>query len=260
MNSISSERSRAAKLTAGSVLAFAFMIVMNFLANYLPLNDISTAEISDKYYNIFTPAGFTFIIWGVIYLSLALLLAFLIWGVFKAGERPIRIISAIGWYFIASSILNGLWIFTWHYDLIALSLVVMFALLMSLVILYRRLKTSQVEASSYILPFSLYLGWVSVATLANIAILTVAFNWGQLGLSSEFWFTAALVVIIAVSAYMILRMRDSVYGVVILWALAGITAARWGDAAGLSYAAGATIAAAVVIFLLLGVKQLYSRS
>ena len=239
----------------GNILAFIFMIVMNFLANYLPLNNITTAEISDKYYNIFTPAGFTFIIWGVIYISLLLLVVYLIWGAIKGKESPVQAISDIGWYFAASSVLNGVWIFTWHYDLIVASLAVMVALLLSLVLLYRRLRNGEVEGSGYLLPFSIYLGWISVATIANVATLTVKLNWGGLGLSPEFWLSVLLVVIIALAAYMILRIRDSVYGLVILWALAGITAARWGEAGGFSYAAGATIVAAVIVFSLLVRKQ-----
>ena len=259
MSSTSQQRSRTAKLMTGNVLAFLFMVVMNFLANYLPLNNITTAEISDKYYNVFTPAGFTFIIWGVIYISLALLVVYLIWGAVKVKEGPIQAIYDIGWYFAASSVLNGVWIFTWHYDLIVASLIVMLALLLSLILLYRRLRSVQVEGSSYLLPFSIYLGWISVATIANVATLTVKFDWGGFGLSSEFWLTVLLVVIIALAAYMILRVRDSVYGLVILWALGGITAARWGEAGGFSYATGAAIAAAVMVFLMLVRKQFSSN-
>ncbi|MFW6048704.1 MAG: TspO/MBR family protein [Candidatus Bipolaricaulota bacterium] len=255
MSSISRQRSRTANLMMGNVLAFIFMVVMNFLANYLPLNNITTAEISDRYYNVFTPAGFTFIIWGVIYIALALLVIYLVWGAIKGKEGPIQTTFDIGWYFAVSSVLNGVWIFTWHYDLIVLSLVVMVALLLSLILLYRRLRNGEVGGSGYLLPFSIYLGWISVATIANVATLTVKFDWGGFGLSQEFWFSVVLVVIIALAAYMILKIRDSVYGLVILWALAGITVARWGEAGGLSYVAGATIGAAVIVFLTLTKKQ-----
>jgi len=240
---------------AGSSLAFLFMIVMNFLANYLPLNGVTTAEISDKYYNIFTPAGFTFIIWGVIYIALALLVIVLAWGVVKNRERPTRIISTIGPYFIVSSVLNGLWIFTWHYDLIVLSLVVMLALLISLLRLYTSLNRSPLDGGYYLTPFSIYLGWISVATIANIATLSVRFNWGKLGLSGEFWLTILLLLILGVTAYMVLRRNDLVYGFVILWALVGITVARWGEAGGLSYASGVSIVAAILVFLVLARKQ-----
>lgn len=259
MSSTSQQRSRTAKLMTGNILSFIFMVVMNFLANYLPLNNITTAEISDKYYNVFTPAGFTFIIWGVIYISLALLVVYLIWGTIKGKEGPIQAISDIGWYFAASSVLNGVWIFTWHYDLIVASLIVMLALLLSLILLYRRLRNGQVEGSGYLLPFSVYLGWISVATIANVATLTVNFDWGGFGLSPEFWLSVLLVVIITLAAYMILRVRDSVYGLVILWALGGITAARWSEAGGFSYAAGAAIVATVIVFSLLVRKQFSSN-
>jgi len=256
MSSTSQQRSRTAKLMTANILAFIFMIVMNFLASYLPLNNITTAEISDKYYNIFTPAGFTFIIWGVIYISLGFLLVYLIWGAIKGKEGPTQAISDIGWYFAASSVLNGVWIFTWHYDLIVVSLGVMLALLLSLILLYRRLRSGEVEGHGYLLPFSIYLGWISVATVANVATLTVKFSWEGFGLSTEFWLAVVFFVIVAVAAYMILRIRDSVYGLVILWALAGITAARWGEAGGFSYAAGAAIVATVIVFLMLAKKAI----
>jgi len=248
----------AKRLLALSTLAFLFMILMNFLANFLPLNGVTTAEISDRYYNLFTPAGFTFIIWGVIYIALALLLISLGWGLFRGKDRPIKITSKVGWYFTASSVLNGFWIFTWHYDLILLSLIVMLALLLSLVLLYISLRRSQVEEGLYLLPFSIYLGWISVATIANLATYSVAIGWGKLGLSSEFWLTVLLAFILILATYMILALKDTAYGLVILWALAGITAARWSEAGGLSYVSGISMAAAILVFLLLvirGTKQ-----
>lgn len=251
MRQNSVERSRTMKLLLGSLVGFTFAILMNFLANYLPVNGVTTAEISDKYYSLFTPAGFTFIIWGVIYASLALLLGVLSWGVIRHRERAMKIISSIGWYFIASSVFNGIWIFTWHYDLILVSFFVILGLLASLILLYRKLKVSQFSEGAYILPFSIYLGWVSVATVANLVAFTIAVNWGQFGLPSELWFTFLLVAVIVLSAYMLREHNDYLYGLVILWALSGISVARWNEFGGVSYPSLVAIAAAAAVAALI---------
>jgi hypothetical protein len=245
-------KQRAIRLTIGVALAFVFMILMNFLANYLPLNGVTTAEISDRYYNIFTPAGYTFIIWGVIYIALAIWIIAIIWGIIRNKKRPISIISKTGYLFIASSVLNGVWIFTWHYDLILLSLIVMLALLLSLVFLYSRLRMSQEKRGIYLVPFSIYLGWITVATIANLATYSVATNWSRFGLSAEFWLTVLLLVILGVSTFMVLGLKDLTYGLVILWALSGIATARWTEFGSLNYTTAITIGAGVLLLVVYG--------
>lgn len=254
------DRSQAPTFMAGSTISFLFMIGMNFLANYLPLNNVTTGEVSEQYYNIFTPAGFTFIIWGVIYVALAVAVIGLIRGVWKGRERESRIISVIGWYFIISSLLNGIWIYTWHYDMIAASLAIIFGLLVSLTLLYTRLKASPVEAGKYSLPFSIYLGWVTVATLANLSVFAVAIDRARFGLTPESWLTLLLLVVLAISAYMIIKRRDSAYGLVIVWALIGISAARWSESAGLSYPTIAAVIAAILVASILGLKEAMGSS
>jgi len=253
-------RGKAITLTVISTLAFLFALVMNFLANYLPLNGVTTAEVSDKYYSIFTPAGFTFIIWGVIYISLALFLFFIIKGVIGDRKRPQRIISEIGWYFTVSSLFNGVWIATWHYQLILLSLIVITGLLVSLLLLYFKLENSDMQPGSYLIPFSIYLGWATVATIANLVTFEVSVNWNRVGLSPEGWLTVLLLVVLGVSAYFVLRQKDASYGLVIVWALTGITVARWSEFGGSSYPVIASIVAAtlVVSFLAMRVFLVFS--
>jgi len=252
MKNETSKKPRAIRLTIGGALAFVFMIVMNFLANYLPLNGVTTAEISDRYYNIFTPAGYTFIIWGVIYIALTLWIIAVIWGVSRNKERPTDIISRVGYFFIASSVLNGIWIFTWHYDLILVSLIVMLALLLSLVLLYTRLRMSQEEGGIYLLPFSIYLGWITVATIANLATYSVAINWNRFGLPAELWLTILLLVTLGVSIFMVLGLKDLTYGLVILWALSGIATARWSEFGTFNYTTAITIGAGVLLLIVFG--------
>jgi len=241
------DRSRVIRLTILSTAAYIFMVTMNFLANYLPLNDITTGAISDRYANPFTPAGFTFSIWGLIYLLLAGALIFLIRGVVKKWERPEVIMVRISWPFIISSLLNGLWIVSWHYDQILLSLIIMLGILFSLIWLYRSMQDLVFSPGRYLLPFSVYLGWISVATVANVTVYTVAVDWGRLGMSDDFWLAAVFVAVLFITGYMVFGHNDIAFALVVLWALTGIFAARWQEAGGVNFAAAAALAAGLIV-------------
>lgn len=237
MKKTASGSTNVKKLTFLITASYIFMIIMNFLANFLPINDVTTEVISERYENIFTPAGFTFAIWGLIYLTLGILLVYLIIGVIKEHERPVMVVERIGWPFIISSVLNGLWIFSWHYDQIFLSLIIMIGILFSLIWLYRSLKKLTFEINRYLLPFSIYLGWISVATVANVTVYSVSVNWGQLGLSDEFWLAFLLLSVLLIAGYMLYNQNDAAFNLVILWALTGIFAARLQEAEGMDVAA-----------------------
>ena len=230
---------------------YIFMITMNFLANFLPLNDVTTEVISDRYENIFTPAGFTFAIWGLVYLALGLLVIYLIIGVLKGYERSEQIVNKIFWPFVLSSLFNGLWIFAWHYDQIFLTLLLMVGILFSLIWLYRKLKSLPFAADRYLLPISIYLGWISVATVANVTVFSVSVNWGQLGLSDELWLAILLLAVLLIAAYMLYNQNDVAFNLVILWALTGIFAARLEAAEGLNLAAFLPLLTGILLLALL---------
>ncbi len=251
LSNLAEARPKVVRMTLGCVITYLFMVIMNFLANYLPINDILTQEISDKYYNIFTPAGFTFIIWGVIYLLLGLLIIFLVRGVLKRRERPERVVKAIAWPFMISSLLNGVWILAWHYDQILLSTVLMLGILVALIKLYVNLKNLYFRSKKYLIPFSVYLGWITVATVANITVLTVALEWGQFGLADEFWLGVVLLATIVITGYMLFRQQDVVFGLVILWAVTGIFAARLQEAEGLSAAAALALVTGILVVIMI---------
>lgn len=245
-------------LMVGNTITYLFMIVINFLANYLPINGVTTGEISEYYQNIFTPAGFTFAIWGIIYLLLLLLIVFLFRGLLRKNERIIQIIHKISGYLMISSLLNGAWIFSWHYDRIFLSLVIMLALLVSLIQLNRSFNILPESGGIYRIPVSVYLSWITVATLANITVFAVSREWGQLGLPDEFWFVVLLLIVVIIAAVMILKQRDIAYGLVILWALGGIFVARFSVGNGLTFPAVITLIAGlfVITFLTAGMRKL----
>ena len=214
---------RSVKDWGGNIAAFIGVIIVNALANGIPLNGQNTGEISAKYPSLFTPAGFTFSIWGLIYLSLT---AFVIYQALPA-QRNNQTLAKISPLFIANCVANAAWIFVWHYDLLWLSLLLMAAILLTLVQIYRVLLAAGPAGSKgewlfLRLPFSLYTGWITVASIANISCVQIAMGWDNAGLSAVDWTLLKLAIAGAIGASVILRLRDIPYVLVIAWAAYGI--------------------------------------
>lgn len=196
---------------------------MNILANALPLNGKTTAELSDAYPNLFVPAGYVFSIWGVIYL---LLLAFTVYQAFPS-RRGEGFLGRIGYLLILSCAFNISWIFLWHYEQVILSLLPMFALLACLIFIYVRLDigrghVGRAEMLCVHLPFSVYLGWITVALIANVAAALVSINWDGFGLGEAAWTVIMIAVAVVLTVVNTLIRGDVGYALVIVWALGGI--------------------------------------
>jgi len=208
----------------GNIGAFALVIAFNVLSNALPLNGQTMPEISAKYPTLFTPAGFTFSIWGVIYLAL---LVFVIFQGLPA-QRTSRVIAGIGPLFRLNCLANASWIVVWHYDLVATSVLVMLVILATLIMIYRKLVSTiatagLVEHAALYLPFSIYTSWITVATIANISVLQLALGWHDAGMSAVQWTLVKLAVAGAIGATMVLRFRDVPFILVVAWAAFGIS-------------------------------------
>lgn len=204
------------------VLSTIFALVMNVLAIALPLNNRSTQEISDSFQVFFVPAGYVFSIWSVIYTGL---IAFTIYQITKGRHN--EILRKIRIPVILSSIFNGVWIIFWHYGLLELATLTMLLLLLTLIYIYSKLpywksKMGKLFRASVALTFSLYLGWISVATIANITVQLYALGWNGLGLGGEYW--AALLCLVAadLAINLLWIRRDYPYALVIIWAVFGI--------------------------------------
>lgn len=210
-------QARALRLLAFA--AYVFMVVMNALATTLPLNGIRTDEISDKYDTLFAPIGFTFSIWGVIYLLL---------GVYSVYQlfRDNAWVQAISPWYIASSLINGAWIITWHYEQLWASLVLIVALLVTLIRINKTTTAERVGWAATLairLPFSVYFGWLTVATVANTSALLVQWGWrGGDILSEEGWTILVLIVAAAIGITTTLVNSSVAYGLVLVWAYFGI--------------------------------------
>lgn len=208
----------------GNLIAFLGTVTVNALSVILPLNGRTPSEISDSYPNLFTPAGYVFSIWSVIYILLFL------FSVYQAlqSQKDRSFLKKISIYFLLSCMANITWIFLWHYEYIVLSVVPMFALLGSLIMIYLRLdigRSQQVSREEKIfvhLPFSVYLGWITVATIANIAAALVSIGWNGFGISDITWTMMMIVIATLLTVTIIITRRDIGYGLVIIWALGGI--------------------------------------
>ena len=214
-----------------NLLGFLGTVIVNGLATTLPINDKTTGELSDQYPNLFVPAGVTFSIWGLIYILLAIFVIYQLVLAIKKDTQQSSFIERIGLLFFVSSLANISWIFAWHYEIVPLSLVLMLLILGSLIAIYLRLdigKSASTKAEKYLvhLPFSIYLGWITIATIANVTTLLVDINWNTFGLGEQFWAVAVIAVGIAIALSILFTRKDLFYCLVVDWALLGILLKR----------------------------------
>jgi len=206
-----------------TVLITLITITVNVLANALPLNGQGTGEISDRFDIYFVPAGYVFSIWGIIYLGL---IAFTIYQALP-GQRGNPLIEKISPAYWIGNLANTVWIFLWHYEIFSLTLVAMLILLAALIYIYLQLSNASSEMTAsqkwlVKLPFSIYLGWISVATVANVTQVLFYYDWNAWGLSAEIWAVGMLAVAAVLGLAMNWREKDLAYVLVLVWALVGI--------------------------------------
>lgn len=232
--------------------AFLLVVAVNVGANALPLNGRTAGEISDLLPSYFTPAGYTFSIWSLIYLSL---LGFIIFQSLPAQrQRPFQ--SKIGWLFIANCVANSAWIFAWHFGFYTLSVFIMIAILLTLIAIYARLKIGvpgqNVPLAERLLvrfPFSIYLGWISVATIANIASVLAFLGWDGFGIAEPVWSAIMMSVAVILAGLLLFNRRDFAYAGVLVWALFGIRTAQSGEPIVASVAVVAAVLITVIAFV-----------
>jgi len=233
-----------------NVLAVVVTIAINGLANALPLNGLTTGEISDRFQVYFVPAGYVFSIWGLIYLAL---IAFAIYQALPARRENPRL-RRVGYLFAASCLANVAWLFLWHYEIFPLTLAAMVALLLCLIGIYLRLGIGRVRvpaAERWLVrvPFSIYLGWITVATIANVTSVLDYANWSGWGISPEAWTVIMLVAATGIASAVSLTRGDVAYMLVIVWAFAGIGVKHAGTPVVATAAWAATAAVAVMLVM-----------
>lgn len=216
----------------GNILSIIATIVVNALAVILPLNGKTTQELSDNIPNLFVPAGITFSIWSIIYTFLVIFMIYQILSLSKKQPYDTGYIEKIGGWFILASLANIIWIFLWHYELVAFSLLAMLVLFFSLLAIYLKLgiglstKTLKEKLAVHV-AISIYLGWITVAMIANVTAVLVTLNVGELFLGQTTWTILVIAVATLISVLILIRRKDIAYNLVIIWALLGIAIKRF---------------------------------
>jgi hypothetical protein len=204
-----------------NVLLFIAMIAVNWLANSLPINNVTTGQLSDSYPNLFVPAGITFSIWGIIYLLLGIFCVFQ----FTGGNQVT--ISKIGIPFAITCVLNALWIVAWHYRAVPVSLIIMLLLLATLVFININLKSLQFGILKA--AFGIYLGWICIATVANVTALLVNYGWNGFGIEEQHWAISMILTGAVIISFALWMLRNPFAGLAAIWAFAGIAIKRQDD-------------------------------
>ena len=225
-----------------ALVFFGAMVYMNYLANSLPLNGKTTGQLSDAYPNLFVPAGITFSIWGIIYLLLA---AYCVVEFLPASKE---LAAGVGLLFIISCALNGLWIFAWHYQKLPLSLLIMIGLLVTLILINLHLKDLPLGLLKA--AFGIYLGWICIATIANVTALLVSIGWGGMGISEEAWTIIMIAAGTLIVSLAIMRFENPFIGISVVWAFTGIIIKRSADYRGIVIAAALGILLTGIITIL----------
>ena len=205
------------------IAAYISTVIVNALANLLPIAGMTTGELSDLYEVFFVPAGYVFSIWSLIYLGLG---AFAVYQGLPAQRDNPRL-RAIGWLFVLSCVFNSSWIFAWHYQLVGLSVLIMLGILGTLIAIYARLYpyygvASWAEKITTHWTFRIYLGWITVATIANFTTFLDSIGYAGAPLSPALWAAIMLVVATLIGTFFAGKLRDVAYTLVLIWAFVGI--------------------------------------
>ena len=232
-------------------VAFVSTIVMNYLSNTKVFNGNDNKSVSDEYFNYFTPAGYAFSIWGLIYLGL-LGFVFYTGRVLYMKHADDNLLTKIGWWFVISCIANSLWLVAWLYELPGIAAIIMSVIFLSLVkiILNIRAGIEKFSVKDYLfvaLPFTLYLGWISVAFIANIAALLTKIGWGGWGIDQITWTIIIISVAGLINLFMILKRNLPEYGAVGIWALMAISVSNSDDRGGVDIIITCYIVSAILL-------------
>ncbi len=247
-----------------NLAGLGLVITVNALANILPIAGRNTGEISRMFPNLFVPAGITFSIWGVIYLLLALFVLIQFYDLLRREDRETAYLDRIGLLFFFSCLANAGWILAWHNLILWLSLVIMVVLFLALLAVYLRLGEGRPAAGFPVhLPFSIYLGWISIALIANVTAFLVNLGIPGFGTGAQI----AAVTVIAIGAIlalmMLFRRGDIFYALVVVWAFAGIVIKRMetpGDGGPIVLTAAAAAGGLILIGVVLEITRKRKKS
>ena len=244
-------------LNSISILA---VITINGMAGAAGIFGETVGSISDKYNSLFTPAGYAFSIWGIIYLGL---IAFAIFQNIRAfkNNADAEFIHQIGPWFVLNSLANIAWIFAWLSEHIGLSLLLMLIILGTLIIIISRLNMERWDAPFPIIafiwwPICIYSGWIAVATIANVSAFLVSIQWLAL-FSAIHWTVIMILVAVALNLLMVRFRNMREFAAVGVWALMAIALRHWDTIGLIQWTA---LFGAIVLFIALSIHAYINRS
>ena len=224
------------------------VIFWNYWVNAKGLNGNTMSSLSEKYANLFTPAGYAFSIWGLIFLALLAQASFFISRAFSSIKDS-DFLSQIGPYLIMANIGNGLWIYMWLMEFTGMSIVIMCGILTCLIITILNTNMERWDAPRPIIfwlwwPIALYSGWIAVATIANISAYLAKVGWDG-GISEITWTILMITVAVLLNLFMIISRNLREFASVGVWALVAIAIRHWESIPSIQWAA---LIGAVVLF------------
>ncbi|HEX6982550.1 MAG TPA: hypothetical protein VF181_07295 [Balneolaceae bacterium] len=256
---MSSKKKKTLQIANG--IALVSVIIINYLAASGLINGVTVGEVSARYHTYFTPAGYAFSIWSLIYLALFAFAIYQGLSLFSSKKDNDAALK-IGWWFVISCLANSLWILTWLYDLITLSVLMMILLLFSLIQIILRTKMELHDAPLKKIafvwwPFSLYSGWIAVALIANIAAWLTKIGWDGFGISEISWTVIMILAAGAINLAITWTRNMREFALVGVWALVAIAVANWGDVQSIVYTA---IIVAALLFISSGIHGFKNRN
>lgn len=224
---------RTTALAIGNLIAFIIQLTLSQLTQFKLIGSKNVGQVSNQYPSVFAPAGITFAIWGIIYLSLFGFCIFHLVMAFKKEEtHPANIIVLkIGWLFIINNLATAAWLYFWVNEQIWLCAFLIVLQLTTLVLIHIKLGIYNSNTPDNIktftqFPLSIYLGWIAIATIANISAALVSSGWNGFGLSTIFWTNTMVSIATLITVFMVIGKKNIAFGLVVLWALFGIVLKR----------------------------------
>lgn len=204
-----------------SIILFAITLMINMLGSTGFINGLNQKDVSDKFSTLITPAGFTFSIWGIIYLLLFITLVILF---IKRNEKYYAsIINQISSLFWLSCFFNASWIIVFSYKLIGLSVVVILGLCFSLLLILRRLLIIHTPGKFFApLVFAIYGGWVFTASFVNIALFLNYLNISFGSLAKETIYLVLLIMLVFLAILLQNYHKNAIFNLPIAWGFFGI--------------------------------------
>lgn len=242
-------------------IAFVIVVIINYVSVTGALNDTTIGEISDSYNSLFTPAGYAFSIWGIIYLLLSGFVVYQGRSLFVNVKNDDFILKT-GWWFVLTCVFNSFWVFAWVYDYTGSSCVLIFLLLVSLFKIFfnNRMELDDEPFPTILFlwwPFVIYCGWVTVAGIVNVSSYLVKIGWDGFGMSDSFWAILMIGIAVVINLFAIWSRNMREFALVGAWALIGIGNANKVNNEMVMYAA---FAGALILVVFASIHSYHNRA